>query len=1139
MTKALYNLFSQLIAAVLIILIGTTQAKAFDLSHYTEESVLSTGRWVKIGVEQSGLYMISTQTLRSWGFNDPAKVKIYGYGGNRIDDILSTENYIDDLPQIASAVTDKGIIFYGVGIEKWTASTSNPISYYSQYKNPYSLMGYYFVTQGVDNNSSEIATSGKAEVVSPVTTVMGRVQYEKDLYQAAESGPLMVGEDFRYTHSQSFTITTPGRVPNSNVYMECQFIASHVGTTSDLFFTIDGANIDTNNSDHIAATNASNYVHASIGVARHQINPAGEKFTVGIRHSCSGNLEKANLDYLSFSYERKLELPSEGALVFWSNSSELSMAGIKNDIQIWDVTDPQSISKINYVFTGGNANWSSSYDGVRTYAAWQQNATLPEPQFIEYTSNQNLHAVGEPIDMVIFTSSTLTSHAKRIADIHRDVDTMNVQVVDVSRVYNEFASGCADISALRKYLKMVYDRGKEAGRPLRYALLLGRTTLDHCKILPTTQALGYTTMPAWVVREARHSLSDNDGFSTDDFVAMLEDNSGSDLGLDHLSIAVGRIPMISERDGAEIVDKLYQYVYKSKRTGWKNHMMVLADDEDGGVHLRDIEQLAKNILATPNQQHLITKIYLDAYTLSSGEYPEARREMFQALDDGVAWWFYAGHANNHSWTGEHQLTYSDINSMYLRNIPVLVAATCDFLCWDSETTSGGEIMYKERYGGVVAMISATRPVYITDNGYFMYAIGRTVLARDKDGRFLPAGEVYRRAKNDIRDSKNEHISNPNRLRFVFMGDPAMRVTTPDNIVELLTINGKPVNKDAQITIAAMENVTITGRVVDPHRNLLSDFNGSVTINLYDALKSRVAKEDDRVDVFDVFGDKLYAGATTVKNGEFTMTFAMPSLISDNFRPAAMSLYAAADNSQAEAVGVNRVFYVSGFKEPETTDTIAPCIDHFVLNHSEFKSGQTVNSAPMVIAHVSDNVGINLSLAGVGQQMTLTLDGINTYTDVASFYTPASDGSISGTINYPLENLSKGAHTLRFRVFDTSGNASETTIDFLVDESLAPQIFDVYSDANPAYEQANFYVRHDRPETILNVTIEVFDLLGHPIWQSSSKGLSDMDISAPVTWNLTNEAGQRVNRGIYLYRATITTDNANYVTASRRIAVAGL
>ncbi len=1127
-----------LVAALLCV----STLQAFELSHYTEQSVLATGKWVKIGVKESGLYKISSSTLQSWGFSDASKVRIHGYGGNRINDVLSTANYIDDLPQVASEAVADGVVFYAVGPDQWDYTYNNAYYYHKEFS-PYTSMGYYFVTEVADAAAIEIpsiGTPGVAGITEVKSEVQARIHLEQDLVQATEAGPLLVGEDFKSTPSRQFTIETPGRVAGSDVLMECQMVARLVGSASTMSFTVEEVAEPFVATDRISATSESGYIHASVGVTRHKIKPTGDaSFKLGVKISSSANIEKANLDYLSFAYTRRLEIPASGMLNFWSNSRGLKAANAASDLRIWDVTVPANISKVNFENNGGSAEWGVTYSGYRNYVAWTPSASIPAPEYVGKVDNQNLHAPGEAVDMVIFTTPKLAEQAKRIADLHEANDSLKVAIVDANKVYNEFSSGAADVSGLRKYLKMVYDRGNEAGKPLRFALLLGRTTLDHRNILQSTKNLDYTTMPAWVVRGARLSMTDNDGFSTDDFTAMLEDNSGTALGFDKLSVALVRIPMTSAYDGKEIVDKLYHYVYTSKRSHWKNRIMVLADDEDLGVHLRQTESLVSNILATTDQQHLIEKVYLDAYLRSSGQYPEARRDMFTALEEGVTWWFFAGHANNHSWTGEGQLTYKDINSMYLRNLPFLVAATCDFLRWDSETTSGGEIMYKERYGGVIGMISATRPVYISDNGYFAAALGRAMVSR-RDGRLLTAGEVYQTTKNNILNGKGDHVSNTNRLRFVFMGDPAMRISAPDNIVEVLTINGKEVTPDAQITIAAMSNAVITGRVVSPDRKLLSDFNGTVTVEIFDALKSITTHangEEGQEEVFDTQGDKLFIGAATVKNGEFTLTAAMPSMIAENFRPATMMLYAEATNSNAEAIGANRDFYVFGFEEPAAADTEAPVISMMALNHADFRSGDIVNSAPLLIAQVSDNVGLNLSQTGIGQQMTATIDGNKSYNDVALYYTPSDDPNvIGGTINYAFENLTEGVHTLRLRVFDTSGNVAEQTIEFYVDLSQQPQIFDVHTDANPASTEANFYVTHDRPESIVEVRVEVFDMLGRPLWEGASKGMSDMNISAPVTWNLTDSTGRRVPRGIYLYRASIATDSADYKTESRRIAV---
>ena len=71
---------------------------------------------------------------------------------------------------------------------------------------------------------------------------------------------------------------------------------------------------------------------------------------------------------------------------------------------------------------------------------------------------------------------------------------------------------------------------------------------------------------------------------------------------------------------------------------------------------------------------------------------------------------------------------------------------------------------------------------------------------------------------------------------------------------------------------------------------------------------------------------------------------------------------------------------------------------------------------------------------------------------------------------------------------------------------------------------------------MNVKVEVFDLMGRPVWTGEQNARSDMGLSEPLTWDLTDPVGRRVNRGIYVYRATVSTDNEQFVSASRKLAV---
>ena len=95
---------------------------------------------------------------------------------------------------------------------------------------------------------------------------------------------------------------------------------------------------------------------------------------------------------------------------------------------------------------------------------------------------------------------------------------------------------------------------------------------------------------------------------------------------------------------------------------------------------------------------------------------------------------------------------------------------------------------------------------------------------------------------------------------------------------------------------------------------------------------------------------------------------------------------------------------------------------------------------------------------------------------------------------------------------------------------------MYCDANPASTSANFYLKHNRPDATVTVGIDIYNLLGQLVWTATQTGRSDSGTSFPVTWNLTDMNGNRVQRGIYIYRARISTDGIQEATKAKKIAV---
>lgn len=1120
---------------------GAPAASALELSTYAENSRLAQGRWAKISVPASGLYIITSSDLRKMGFSDPSKVRIFGYGGQRIPDQLSQANYIDDLPAVQTETTSKGILFYALGPETWRQSVNGR---YAALDNIYSTKGYYFLCESSSaEDNREIPAGGFPKASEPMTTFNERVRHEQNLTSASENGWLMVGEDFRFTPSRTFNFTLADRVENTPVWMQTSVVANcPKGSNATLTYTVNGNPIPQVSGDNIKDVTEKG-MDGREGLAKRTFDLSGERLALGVTLKASGTIRSANLNYIVLNYTRALRLPSTGYLDFTlpHTSASLSVQASAKDVRVWDVTSPLNIRKMDTASADNSLIWTNDITGVRSYVAWTPEATIPSPDFEGYVENQNLHSIGSA-DMVIVTPRELIGQAQRIADFHRSSsDSLKVEVVVDTYIYNEFSSGCADVSGIRKFFKMLYDRGAAAGEPLRYGLLFGSPTYDNRHITEYFRRNATLTLPSYYGGEAASQMNENDGYGTDDFVALLEDNSGTSLSSDILSIAVGRIPARSAIEARNTVDKIMRYYADTKRTSWKQQMVVLADDGNSGVHMVQADSLANALEGSPNNPININKIYIDAYELVGGVYEGARNEMYRLLDEGAVWWAYIGHANTTSWTSEGLLTFNDINSLFLKHPPMLYAATCEFLRWDSNVTSGCELLFHERNGGIIGAISATRPVYIALNEYMSTALGKNLAQRDSDGRMLTVGEIYRRTKNLVGQATT---SGTNHRRYVLMADPAMRLAVPNNMAVLDNINGASVDDpENPVVIGARQECTFSGRIIDPAGNLIEDFDGVIIATVNDAERSITthgnnSDGDTGRHTFDKQGERLFTGAGKVEKGRFEVKVSMPSEIADNYRPAQFLMYAYTSDTQStrEAAGTNKGFYVFGFDESAPDDSTPPTIESCVLNHSTFTDGDVVNPSPMVLARVSDNIAINLSSAGIGHSMSITIDGNRMFTDVSQYFSPDTDGSPAGSIAYPLDNLTPGSHTLTLRVWDTSGNSASTSVNFTVAEGIAPEIFEVYSDANPASTTANFFISHNRPDEQLQVSVAVYNLMGRELWSDSMTARSDMFLSTPLTWNLCDYANRRVDRGIYIYRAQITTPDGGHTTASKRIAV---
>lgn len=1131
--------FTYTLLIILAVGLTASDAAAFPTDTYTTESKLASGRWTKVSVSQTGMHFIPATTLRSWGFKDISKVRIHGYGGRQLPDYLTLSSYIDDLPETPAMRTSAGIFFYAVGPVKWTASSGH----YVQTLNPFSTEGFYFLSESDEPVATIEKLTGSTNGSEPVTTFESRLFHENDLTTISHSGTQLLGEDFRVKNKQSFKFHLTDMVENTPVWSRITFVTN---TTSDSYLDISVAGKELLKRTLGRSDADVNYgVKGTYNISFDTATPDVE---LTLNYTNNGTVSAAHLDAITLNYTRKLRL-SGGLLDFNLNSTSAIIEGTTDKTHVWDVTDICKPFELSATVSGTSLQWVNPYTGGRTYAAWDETAKMPAPKLVGTIANQNIHGITEIPDMIIITVKDFAGEAERVAALHRKApDNFNVLVVNQDDVFNEFSSGTQDVGAFRRMLKMFYDRGREAGKLPRYCLLFGRGTFDIRRMTSEIKALNEPMMPSWQTSE---SLSISGTYTSDDFIVMLEDNSGNIPAYDRISMSIGRIPARTLAQAKNYVDKIYSYLDNKYSTDWKNSILLEADNGNKGSFMvgpedrttTGLEGFYNSMIANDvASQFRFTKVYYDAFPLQNSACPRAEELFNLALKEGIMLWLYNGHGSQTGLGGEGIHSITKIDKMFNKQWPMLVAITCSFSQWDNANPCGVENMSFNTSGGTIATLSPTRKAFISDNDAMVMALGSTMMRRDENGRSIPIGDMITDAKNQLRSSSKSGAA-LSKLRLALLGDPAMRLAVADYTMTLDEAGDDEVTPDNQTTIMARQRVTLRGTVRGADGNAIDSFNGSVSLTIYDAETTTTTKglnvdgTEGKSINFDEMGTKLFSGRGTVTNGKFTVDVAMPAEVADNFRPATVSMFASATDG-TEASGVCRDLFVYGYDATAEPDSIAPTIDYAYLNHSSFTNGSTVNEKPMLIAGISDDIGINLSMAGIGHQMLLKLDDNRSFNDVALYYTPSPDGSPSGTIAYPLSEISEGHHTLTLRVWDTSGNSTSTDLTFFVRQGALPQVFDIYSDANPASTHANFYISHNRPEANATVNLEIYNIAGTRIWTSVVNGPSDMFLSTPIQWDLRDMGGRRVPRGIYIYRATIEIDGHEIATPARRIAVTG-
>ena len=844
------------------------------------------------------------------------------------------------------------------------------------------------------------------------------------------------------------------------------------------------------------------------------------------------------------------------ASVGGGNIAGWQVQGAGASTRVWDVTDPAGPVDMQGDLNGGTSggtggvfSFTADASRLREFIAFNADgkvlAAVPDPngadagaaglfmpKAVGKVENQNLHRVSNPIpDMLIIADPALMGQAARLAQVHLQQDGLQCAVVSSVQVYNEFAGGSPDPAALRDYVKMFYDRsaGDSTKRP-RYLLLFGAGSFDY-----KDRITGNTNgVPAY---ESASSLDPLNTYTSDDFYGFLKDEDDVNIvdGSNLLDIGVGRIPARTVAEAAAVVDKIVHYADAKTQGPWRNEINLIADDGDQNLHFQDAETFAATVTAA-SPVTTVDKIYLDAYkqqsTPAGSRYPDVNQAISSHIFSGTLVWNYTGHGSNARLSNSDILDQGIINGFNNPDkLPLFITATCDFTPYDNPLVrSIGADLLVRAGTGAIGLMTTTRLVFAFSNKAINDNYLKVALQPAADGHFYCLGDALRLVKNYTYQTQTDAVNN---RKFTLVGDPALTLAFPRYKVVTTAINGRAQHSGGAPvdTLKALNTYTINGAVLDNNGALLSGFNGTVYTTIYDKPRTLSTLGNSagsfKAD-FQVQDNLLYKGKAPVTKGVFQFSFVVPKDINYQFGKGRISYYAGTagattgggggSGGSGGGVDGNGVFtnILVGGSGNGNANTGGPAIQAY-LNDEKFVDGGITNQQPLLLLHLEDSLGINITGLGIGHDITAVLDNNTQDPLVLNRYYEADLNTYKkGTVRYPLPLLAEGEHTLTIRAFNVANISGQAALTFRVLSTKKLALNHVLNYPNPFTTHTTFWFEHNRAGEDLSVLVQILTVSGKLVKSIRRTINTTGNRSSEIDWDGRDDYGARIGRGVYIY-----------------------
>lgn len=1114
-------------------------------------SVLSSGEWYRFYVLKSGVYKISKSFLQSLGMNtnstDARNIKIYGNGGRMLP-LLNSTFYPDDLAENAISVIGESdgsfdgqdyILFYAEGVDNWNEESKT-------HTNLYADRSYYYVTaQGGAGKRIGNMPSIDGNPTLNVSTFDDYQYHEVDKTNIARLGRKWFGERFNIENEQTFEFKFPNIVPGTQMNLRINAAAAAFAQTT--------LNVSANNQDMGTITFPSLNPDGDLAVERGLLNTFTATEDVAIKLDYNNGAvpsSDAYLDYIIVEAKRNLQGYGK-QFRFQYNDADLNTGIIQYQFsnaagitQAWDITDIYNVRKAEnpgasvFAFKAylGEDRQYIAVDAANYLTPLKESKTRVANQNLKGTILKNSQGLFQDLDYLIVTPASLNSQAQRLADFHKNYSQLNVKVVNLENIYEEFSSGKQDIGAIRNFVKYIYNNSSIPAKKIKYLNLFGDASFDYKNRIPNNTNI----VPIF---HALNSFSLGGSIMSDDYFVMLDDIEGTMIPdsynptnpLSHdMDLAVGRMLVTDIKQAEEMVTKVIEYHAVESYGKWRNNFVLISDDVDADWEnsiQTGIDALGDEITAQKpfvNVKKIHTDSYVQEASAGGFRYPKARKDFVDAINQGALVFNYFGHGGEDGLAKERIFEKTDAQNLNNRyKYPLFVTVTCEFTRFDNPyRPTAGEYTYWNPKGGAISMVTTTRQISVTTgqaiNEAFsaeLYGYGTT--------NYIPISEALKIAKNNY---------NGSALMVSYIGDPAIKLAIPKPTIVLTKINDQPI-ATSTFVFNALSPVKLTGEVRNVQGNsILANYNGDLSVNIFDKNVEKTTLGNDGVTNgsglilmdFILLGETIYRGNASITNGQFEFNFVVPRDISIPVGNGRVSFYAKKTQALEDQTGYNTEIKIGGINVNAVADNIGPRV-RLYMNDETFISGGITNESPIFLAFLEDENGINTA-SGIGHDIVAILDGDENNPYILNdYYETELDNHTKGKVRFPFRDLAVGLHTITFKAWDVYNNPVTAEIQFIVVGDETVTLKNVLNYPNPFVSYTQFWFTHNRPYEPLEVQVQVITITGKIVKTINQIVTTEGFLSREITWDGKDDFGDKIGKGVYVYKLTVKSTLTNKKT----------